>query len=117
MYNEIKSIKTVARAKKVWEALFASYTQRVGVNTADHHDKMFRDFPMHKEGGLAWWKDRCRSVAQNLVQVDSTVNHFIPASPETEAWGGFLGGERLVYTNESAKADTENMIAARVAGI
>lgn len=117
MYNEIKSIKTVARAKKVWESLFASYTQRVGIKTAEHHDKMFRDYPGFAEGGLAWWKARCRSVAQNIVQAESVVNHFVPASPETEVWGGFLGGEQLVYTNESAKVDSEAMLAARIAGI
>lgn len=117
MYAEIKNIKTVARAQQAWEALTASYTQRVGEKTAEHHDWMFARGCEYKAEGLAWWKARCRSVAQNLVQEASTVNHFIPASPETEAWGGFLGGERLVYTNQAEKADMEAMIGGRIAAL
>lgn len=117
MLAQINSIKTVARAEVIYAALSASYTQRVGEKQAAHSDRMFNRSCQFKPNGLAWWKDRIRSVAHLIVSVESTVNHFIPASPETEAWGGFLGGERLTYTNKRAADAAESMIADRIAGL
>jgi hypothetical protein len=117
MLAEINRIKTVARAEAVYTALFASYSQRVGEKQAAHSDRMILRSSHFKVGGLAWWKDRVRAVAHLLVSTESTVNHFIPASPETEAWGGFLGGERLTYTDRNAADAAEEMIAGRIAGL
>lgn len=114
---EINNIKTVAKAEAVYAALSASYAQRVGNKQAEHSDRMFQRGCEFKPNGLAWWKARCRSVAFDVISAESTVNHFIPASPETEQWGGFLGGERLVYTNKAAAEDAEAMIASRIAGL
>lgn len=117
MLVQINSIKTVGKAEKVYRALRASYGQRVGEKQADHSDRMFQRSCEFKVGGLAWWKARCRSVAWDVVSSDSRVSHFIPASPETEVWGGFLGGERISYTNKAAEATSMEMIADRIAGL
>lgn len=117
MLAHINNIKTVAKAEAVYAALSASYTQRVGEKQAVHSDRMFQRSCEFKPNGLAWWKARVRSVAWDLVSAESTINHFIPASPETEAWGGFLGGERLTYTDRKAADATEDMIADRIAGL
>jgi hypothetical protein len=114
MYAEINSIKSVAKAEVIFSALSASYTQRVGEKQAVHSDRMFQRACEFKVNGLAWWKARIRSVSHDLVSADSRVTHFIPASPETLAWGGFLGGERISYTNKSAEADAMEMIASRI---
>lgn len=115
MLAQINSIQNVAKAEAVFNTLFASHAQRVGEKQATHNDRMVQRASERKVGGLAWWKDRCRAVVFNLVACDSKVSHFIPASPETQAWGGFLGGEHIHYTNKAAEADAEAMIAARVA--
>jgi hypothetical protein len=117
MLSQIDSIKTVAKAEAVYAALSASYVQRVGERQAVHNDRMFQRSCAFKPNGLAWWKDRVRCVAHLIVSTDSTINHFIPASPETEAWGGFLGGERLIYTDRKAADAAEDMIADRIAGL
>jgi hypothetical protein len=117
MLAQINSIKTVAKAEAVYAALYASYTQRVGEKQAAHSDRMFHRSSQFKPSGLAWWKDRIRTVANLIVSAESTVNHVIPASPETEAWGGFLGGERLTYTDRKSADAAEDMIADRIAGL
>ena len=117
MYTEISNIKTAAKAEALFNALQEAYTQRVGSKKATHADNMFQRGCEFKANGLAWWKARCKAVAGCLVSCQSTVNHFIPASPETEAWGGFLGGERVIYTDKKAEADAEAMILDRIAGL
>ena len=36
-------------------------------------------------------------VSNSIVHEMATVSVFIPPSPETIAWGGFLGGNREIY--------------------
>lgn len=115
MYDQINSIKSANKAKALFKALHAAYIIRVGAKQAEHEDRMAVHSSQYKPNGLAWWKDRCRAVAYSLVAADSVVNHFIPASPETKAWGGFLGGERVMYRDKHAETDAETMILDLIA--
>lgn len=117
MYDAINGITNKAKAEKLFYGLFEAYTNRVGQASAAHLDKMTVGSSMYKPNGLAWWKDRCRSIAGALVASDCRVSHFIPQSPETLEWGGFLGGERLTYTDKKAEAAAEDMILDRIAGL
>lgn len=48
---------------------------------------------------------------------ETTVSRFIPPSPETLAWGGFLSGETVSYTkrDDEKEADAISEIAAIIA--
>ena len=120
VWTEIKQIKNVKIARAVWEALTASYTQKVGEKTAKHHEGMWLSggaAATYKPEGLAWWKDRCLSVANNIVDNASVKSAYIPPSDETLAWGGFLGGEHLSWTNQADKAEMDEMIAGKIRGL
>jgi hypothetical protein len=116
MNSAINTIKTVAKAEAIYASLSASYAQRVGAKQAEHSDRMFQRSCEFKVNGLAWWKARIRAMAYNVVDADSRVVHYIPPSPETLAWGGFLGGERISYTNKAAEADAMEMVMSRIQG-
>lgn len=113
MLPEINSIKTVARAEMIFNALFASYVQQVGEKQAIHSDKMVQRFATYKVNGLAWWKARIRAVAWSLVTKESRVSHFIPPSPETEAWTSF-GGEHVSYTDKKKESAAIEFISDRI---
>lgn len=115
MYSQINSIKSAAKAEAVFNSLYGLLVQRVGEKQAAHEDRMTQRASPFKPNGLAWWKDRCRAAAHSLVAADANVSHFIAASPETEAWGGFLGGERIHYVDRKAEAVAMDMITARIA--
>lgn len=115
--NSINALKTVSKAQEVHAALYTSHVQRVGEKQAAHAVKMAKLSASYKEGGLAWWKWLCVCVARDLIDLDAKVNHFIPASPETIEWGGFLGGERVIFTDKAAEADAQEMINGRIAGL
>jgi hypothetical protein len=103
MLQEINTIKSIKTAQSAFASLSSAYAQIVGSANAEHHDWMFRRACHFKPNGLAWWRDRCRSVANNIVQQRSTISTFIQPSQETLQWGGFLGGEHVVYTDEAAE--------------
>lgn len=117
VWHEIKKIKDVAKAQRVWEALNSSYTQKVGEKAANHHDLMWQDYPRYKVDGLAWWKDRCLSVANRIIDNASIKSSFAPPTQETLEWGGFLGGEHLTWTDQAERADMEEMVISRIAGL
>lgn len=115
MYSAINAITDKSKAKALHASLYASYVQRAGEKQAAHLDRMCISGSMWKAEGLAWWKDRCRAMAGAFVDADAKVSHFIPPSPETLAWGGFLGGEHISYMDKAKQADAEEMILARIA--
>lgn len=116
MNAAINAIETVAKAEAIYAALAASYAQRVGAKQAEHSDRLFQRSCEFKVNGLAWWKARVRAVAFNVVDADSRVTHFIPASPDTLAWGGFLGGERVSYVDKGAETEATAMVTTRILG-
>lgn len=105
MRAAIKAINSKKTAKRVYEALSAYYRTLVDEKTANHHDGMFHDSTFYKADGLPWWRDRCVSVAEDIISKQSVRSHFIPPSPETLAWGGFLGGE-TVHIKDAGKASS-----------
>lgn len=113
MRSEINSITSIRKAKKVYEALHAVYASIVDEKHLEHADWMFRNSTFYKENGIAWWRDRCVSVADGIINKHAKVNRAIEPSPETLAWGGFLGGERVIYMDKAKEAD----ITARVVSI
>lgn len=118
MYSEINSIKSVAKARKIFNTLSAELVSMVGEKQAMHSDKMFRigSGMSLTENGLAWWKARIRAVAYDISHKASASQHFIPPSPETLAWGGFLGGETLYMRDKQAEIIAENKIIQIVKG-
>ena len=117
VWTEIKKIKNVKTARSVWEALTASYVQKVGEAKAKHMDSMWQTggaAATYKAEGLAWWKERCLSVANAIVDQASVRSSYIPPSTETLEWGGFLGGEHLSWTDQAAKTEMDDMTAGRI---
>ena len=105
MIIDLKAITSIKRARQVHAALMRRLVQQVGQEQANHHDWMCASSAQYKAGGLAWWRDRCQSAAQNIINSGSRISRFIPPSEETLQWGGFLGGETVVYTDSRKAAE------------
>ena len=65
--------------------------------------------------GIRATRDAAYVTANCMVSHCSTSVRFIPPSPETLDWGGFLGGEHVVLTNKDREAEATARIAAMVA--
>jgi|WetSurMetagenome_2_1015567.scaffolds.fasta_scaffold00846_20 hypothetical protein len=102
--SEIQAIKSIKTLRAVFSALFAHHLEIVGERQARHNDDMFTDGCEFKALGNRWWKERAISVAECIVAKESRRSRFIPPSEETLAWGGFLGGETVHWTDKDAKA-------------
>ena len=105
MIIDFKAIASIKTARRVHTALMQRLVQQVGQKQAEHYDWMCANSTQFKANGLAWWRDRCRGAAQNIIGSGSRVSHFIPPSEETLLWGGFLGGETVVYNDPYKAAD------------
>ena len=91
-----------------WTGFVAELRARYVVTYSNVHDGA-----LPWEGTLAEW-DAAKGVRQLrhtamyistcLTDTVSKRSSFIPPSPETLAWGGFLGGETVVYTDREAEA-------------
>jgi hypothetical protein len=49
-------------------------------------------------------------ISNAIVHEIATVSVFIPPSPETIAWGGFLGGTRETYTDSEKEEKAYDFI-------
>lgn len=61
--------------------------------------------------GVRQLRESAMQAANYAVDEESSRSSFIPPSPETLQWGGFLGGEGLVWTDEGAEAEATARIA------
>jgi len=63
-------------------------------------------------GSVRAMRSRAMSAGSWAVREASTVSRFIPPSPETMEWGGFLGGEHISYQDENREeAETAIILA------
>lgn len=68
------------------------------------------------EKGTRAARSAAMELATNIVWDFGLRSTRIPASPETESWGGFLGGETVVYHDRDAEAEATARIVAILDG-
>ena len=66
------------------------------------------------EKGARNGREAAMWMACDLVARASTKSKFIPPSPETLSWGGFLGGEICVWTDEEIEQSTTDAVIAAI---
>ena len=66
-------------------------------------------------GGMRDRRNAAYYLAAIIVDYKSKRSHFQAPIPETLAWGGFLGGEVLVWTDKDDEDAAVSDIAAKIA--
>lgn len=64
------------------------------------------------ETGVRAARSTAMEMAVSIVWARSRRIRFIPPSPETLTWGGFLGGENCVWTDKEAEEAAEVAVCA-----
>lgn len=115
VYEITSELRTVSAARKAFAFLRTEYVRLVGEDQAAHSDAMHVKFHgvNFKEGGLAWWKDRARSMGNAIVHHRSTVAIRIAPSQESARWDSFEGG----FIGSRTDREEEDLAVARVAFI
>ena len=101
IYPTIKAIDAKALD---WQAAFtamkARYVESLGGKVAYCHEMALAEWDAVK--GVGGKRLALVQMAVGLAHKASICSHFQQPSEETLAWGGFLGGTHLVWTNEEA---------------
>ena len=108
MATTYETIKSLPGKSTNWrglvDALVANY---LAVYAAAHNGKS--PYAPHTTDewaaakGVRQLRDAAMQVACSTVHALSIRSSFIPPSPETLQWGGFLGGEALSWTDRDAE--------------
>lgn len=103
IWSALKAIKSKAKLASLQAELEAHHVAAAGPKSCAV-ELAYRHASAYKVGGAAYYRELCLSHANGIIHKASTQTHFLPPSAETLAWGGFMGGENLVWT-DAQKAD------------
>lgn len=111
-YQAIKRIKDVKILARMVVDLEAQHRVAAGPRSRSADMAIENCKANYKVGGVAYLRNLCVSHANSVIHAACTRQHFQPASDETLAWGGFLGGENLIWTDANALAQAEEEMVA-----
>jgi len=114
IWEELKKIKSKSSIMALQSRLEIQHRVAAGPKSASvemAHDFAGSNF---KIGGIAYYRELCLSHANAIVGCASTKSHYIPPTPETMEWGGFLGGTNCVWTDADAHEFATNMVVEQI---
>lgn len=101
IWNALKKVNNKKTLKAISTSLRHIAMEGAGRNCGGILSAESRAGDNFRPEGIAFYRDICLSHANSIIHNASVQQTFIPPSPETLAWGGFLGGEVVTYNDES----------------
>ena len=113
IYPTIKAIPAKAFDwKAAFEAMRARYVASFNGKIPYCSEMAIAEDDAAAASGLHGKRDAIVHMAVSLASAASTRSHYQAPSEETLAWGGFLSGTNLVWTDaEAAEVVTEELLA------
>lgn len=105
-YEMIKALPS----KSNWIAIHTALRTINGGNFYDSAEELAAQKGIRNAREAAMW------MACDLVKRASTKSSFIPASPETLSWGGFLGGTSCVWNDAKIEETKTLEVIAAIRG-
>lgn len=99
MTSTYEIIKALNGKTTDWAGLNEALESRYHVDCGEFSKDQAARF---SEKGVRAARNAAMEMACAIVHKAATKSSFIPASEETKAWGGCLGGETVVWTDQDA---------------
>jgi hypothetical protein len=107
IYKELMAIKSKAILIRLQATLEPIHCEAAGPKSASVQMTYNYVKAKFKSGGIAYYRELCLGHANAIVDRASARRHVQHPSEETLAWGGFLGGEILNWTDTDALESAE----------
>lgn len=105
-----ETIKALPAKRYDWDGLLTALRRMVSEQRAAKNHTMPYEEEYQSARGIRDKRNLAMMYACTFVRDGFKKSHFIPPSPETLQWGGFLGGEHVIVRGHEAEAEAEKVV-------